>query len=202
MLRRWWMMAWVVVTCSACGPAQFELELSGYDDSCTTNAECALVNTLACTNVCDERAAAISKAEEGRFVRERAGLTGQCAPAIAPDCTGQTYPEGVGAYVAICQASQCELRPREVVPLSPVETQCDTSADCVVVNNTDPCDPCQCSFVGVRRDQESAFRAARQTLEATADCGAGGGECALPGCQDITYRASCVQGLCQAEYMP
>ncbi len=198
MMRPWIWIGWLALC--ACGPAQFALDEGAYDDACATNAECALVNTLACTNICDERAGVISKAEEARFVRERAGLTDQCAPAIAPDCAGQSYPEGVKEYVAICQESRCELRAREGITLTASDQSCTTSQECVVVNNTDPCDPCQCTFAGIRSDRMSMFQGARQALEATADCGAGGGECGLAGCENIAYVAACVPGRCEVGY--
>ena len=156
------------------------IDTSDYDQSCSTNDDCAVVDDGDACEVCSCGNASVNVSAEDAFRARYDELRGTCGPmpAIAGDC------ERAIAYRA---GSTCQVRTAVDRLPAAFDQSCQADEDGVAVRGGEVCAPCGCADEAINAGALDDYNARRDGVE----CGSSALDCAqcLPptvACQNNT----------------
>jgi hypothetical protein len=144
------------------------IDAGDYDQSCSSNLGCVVVDDGDVCGVCNCGNAAINASAEEAYAARYDELRGACgpAPAIACDCERRiAYCAGEGV---------CEVRSAvERVP-NEFDRSCQVDEDCVAVTSGEVCNVCACPDAAINVGAKADWDARADGV----DCGISAAACA------------------------
>ena len=163
-------LGWVCLLFGAgCGPlGSTTIDAADYDQSCSSNTDCAVVNDGDACEVCNCGNAAVNVSAEAAFDARYDELRGTCGAmaAIACDC------ELVLAYCS--SEGSCEARTARYRSANEFDRSCEADADCVAVAEGEVCPECGCADAAINAGAKADWDARAEGVE----CGFSGLDCA------------------------
>ncbi len=153
---------------AGCGPlVSPTIDASDYDQSCSSNLDCVVVDDGDACDTCDCGNAAVNVDAEDDFRARYDELRGTCGPmpAIACDCE---------RTLAHCSEGVCNVRTAIYREPSEFNRACEADSDCVAVAGGEVCEGCKCADAAINVDALDDFNARREGVE----CGVSDLECA------------------------
>lgn len=160
------------------GGACVDIDLSSYDVSCATAADCVSISAgEICPGTCTCGGAAINAAGQARYEQAISGVAlGQCfCPEIpAPQCIAGVCSAGGGTTTTSVDASTTTTTADAAacvdVDLSTYSESCSVDTDCVVVTSGNICTgSCACGGSVISASEQSRYDQAIQGIQ-TAEC--------------------------------